>query len=85
MKSQAALEMYNEFLDMLRSDYEPTKIKDGVFGAMMDVALVNDGPVTIIIESSPSPLTASSLVQQGDVTNLMTGDNGDTGNSKLDF
>jgi D-aminoacyl-tRNA deacylase len=27
------------------------KIKDGIFGAMMDVSLVNDGPVTIIIES----------------------------------
>jgi D-tyrosyl-tRNA(Tyr) deacylase len=27
------------------------KVKTGVFGAMMDVALVNDGPVTIIIDS----------------------------------
>lgn len=26
-------------------------VETGVFGAMMDVALVNDGPVTIIIES----------------------------------
>ena len=25
--------------------YEPTKVKDGLFAAMMDVALVNDGPV----------------------------------------
>ena len=24
---------------------------DGVFGAMMQVALVNDGPVTIIVDS----------------------------------
>lgn len=55
MKSIAAEEMYNEFLDLLKSNYEREKIKDGVFGAMMDVALVNDGPVTIIIESSPAP------------------------------
>ncbi|MGG0667520.1 D-aminoacyl-tRNA deacylase [Sporosarcina koreensis] len=27
------------------------KVETGVFGAMMDVSLVNDGPVTIIIES----------------------------------
>jgi D-aminoacyl-tRNA deacylase len=52
MKAIPAQEMYNSFLDMLRSNYEPDKIKDGVFGAMMDVSLVNDGPVTIIIESN---------------------------------
>lgn len=27
------------------------KVETGVFGAMMDVSLVNDGPVTIIVES----------------------------------
>ena len=27
--------------------YEPDKVKDGVFAAMMDVALVNDGPVRL--------------------------------------
>jgi D-aminoacyl-tRNA deacylase len=52
MKAIPAQEMYNSFLDMLRSNYEPDKIKDGVFGAMMDVSLVNDGPVTIVIESN---------------------------------
>lgn len=53
MKSVQAQEMYNLFLDMLKSNYEPDKIKDGVFGAMMDVSLINDGPVTIVIESGP--------------------------------
>lgn len=28
-------------------------VETGIFGAMMDVALVNDGPVTIIVESKP--------------------------------
>jgi D-tyrosyl-tRNA(Tyr) deacylase len=51
MKAIPAQEMYNSFLESLKSNYEPDKIKDGVFGAMMDVALVNDGPVTIVIES----------------------------------
>lgn len=27
------------------------QVETGVFGAMMDVALINDGPVTIIVES----------------------------------
>lgn len=30
---------------------EGLKVETGKFGAMMDVALVNDGPVTIIVES----------------------------------
>ena len=30
---------------------EGLKIQTGVFGAMMDVELVNDGPVTIIVDS----------------------------------
>lgn len=27
------------------------KVETGIFGAMMDVSLINDGPVTIIVES----------------------------------
>ena len=53
MKSEPAREMYNEFLEMLKAAYEEDKIKDGQFGAMMDVSLVNDGPVTLVIESDP--------------------------------
>lgn len=30
----------------------PTLVKDGVFGAKMDVALVNDGPITVTVDSS---------------------------------
>ena len=53
MKSAPAQELYIDFLDLLRASYDADKIKDGVFGAMMDVSLVNDGPVTIVIESVP--------------------------------
>jgi D-tyrosyl-tRNA(Tyr) deacylase len=53
MKADTAEQMYLEFLEMLRDQYQPEKVLDGVFGAMMDVALVNDGPVTLIIESEP--------------------------------
>jgi D-tyrosyl-tRNA(Tyr) deacylase len=56
MKSEQARYMYNNFLDLLREGYPTTtadncKIKDGAFGKMMDVALVNDGPVTLVIDS----------------------------------
>lgn len=30
------------------------RVKDGVFGAMMDVSLTNDGPVTLIVDTADS-------------------------------
>ena len=51
MKNVQAKEMYNKFLDMLRDGYDQAKIHDGKFGEMMDVGLVNDGPVTMVIDS----------------------------------
>ena len=51
MKSVPAEALYGRFLALLRESYEENKIFDGRFGAMMDVELVNDGPVTIVIES----------------------------------
>ena len=53
MKTEQARSMYNNFLGLLREGY-PTdncKILDGAFGKIMDVALVNDGPVTMVIDS----------------------------------
>ena len=41
--------IWNYFNNALRE--QGLKVETGVFGAMMDVRLVNDGPVTIIIES----------------------------------
>jgi D-tyrosyl-tRNA(Tyr) deacylase len=41
--------VYQKLLDTLR-EVSDLKIEAGVFGAMMDVELVNDGPVTVIIE-----------------------------------
>lgn len=41
--------LWNYFNDVLRN--EGLKVEEGVFGAMMDVELVNDGPVTMIVES----------------------------------
>jgi len=60
MKAIPAKAMYENFLELLKSQYKPDKIHDGVFGSTMDVALVNDGPVTIVIDSDflPSPKPA---------------------------
>ena len=54
MKSDPALSMYSKFKDIVSHGYgaeSASKVKDGEFGAMMDVALVNDGPVTLVIDS----------------------------------
>lgn len=51
MGGEAAQQFYQEFLTQLRKQYKPELIKDGVFGAMMQVDIQNDGPVTINIES----------------------------------
>ena len=37
MKAIPAKAMYENFLELIKSQYEPDKIHDGVFGAMMDV------------------------------------------------
>ncbi|KAH3671314.1 hypothetical protein OGAPHI_000537 [Ogataea philodendri] len=47
-KGHVAQELYESFLEILRTDLGQDRVKDGQFGAMMDVALVNDGPVTIV-------------------------------------
>ena len=51
MKAEPAKVLYQQFVDLVRESHD--KVQDGVFGAMMDVALVNDGPVTLVIESDP--------------------------------
>lgn len=44
-----ALAIYDQFIEILRNSTD-LQIETGVFGAMMDVELVNDGPVTLIID-----------------------------------
>lgn len=44
-----AIPLYEKFLDLLR-DRGPGRVESGEFGAMMDVALVNAGPVTLVLE-----------------------------------
>lgn len=43
--------LYDVYVEHLRSILGKEKIATGVFRAMMDVALVNNGPVTVMVES----------------------------------
>jgi D-tyrosyl-tRNA(Tyr) deacylase len=49
-KPERAIPLYNYFLAQLNGQLQ-TEVKSGVFGADMKVSLINDGPVTIIIDS----------------------------------
>jgi D-aminoacyl-tRNA deacylase len=48
-KPDHALSIYETFNRLLRE--KGIKVETGVFGAMMDVQLTNDGPVTLILDS----------------------------------
>ena len=42
--------LYESFINFLKSMIN-SEVKSGVFGAMMNISLINNGPVTIIIDS----------------------------------
>ena len=50
-KPEIAIPLYEKFIERLKQNLGETKIKTGIFGAMMNVKIFNDGPVTIMIES----------------------------------
>jgi D-aminoacyl-tRNA deacylase len=47
-RPEAAIPLYEHFVGQLRLHLP--KVETGVFGAMMEVRLVNDGPVTLVLE-----------------------------------
>ena len=49
-KPEVAIPLYMSFVNTLEN-ITSTKVQTGEFGAMMNVALINDGPVTIIIDT----------------------------------
>ena len=50
-RPEAALPLWESFNEELKAF--GLHVETGIFGAMMDVALINDGPVTVIVESKP--------------------------------
>eukprot|EP00884_Botryococcus_braunii_P019168 jgi/Botrbrau1/5935/Bobra.0366s0109.1 len=52
MPPQQAREFYQKFVERVGRDYRADRVQDGIFGAMMGVSLLNDGPVTLCIDSA---------------------------------
>jgi D-tyrosyl-tRNA(Tyr) deacylase len=68
MKSERASELYEAFKEMVvagMGEGGAGRVKDGMFGAMMDVALVNDGPVTILVDSPSSDCAGGDSAREG--------------------
>ena len=49
-KPEIAIPLYEKFIKILENE-SGKKIQTGIFGADMKIALVNDGPVTILIDT----------------------------------
>ena len=49
-KPEIAIPLYKQFISSISKEIK-LPIQTGEFGAKMDVALINNGPVTIIIDS----------------------------------
>lgn len=59
MKYDEAERLYNTFNKMLEE--EGLKVEKGLFGGDMKVSLINDGPVTIILDSKEGNYEANKL------------------------
>jgi len=46
-----ANDLYIKFVERMKNNLGAEKIKTGIFGAMMEVKIINDGPVTLMVES----------------------------------
>lgn len=50
-KPDDAEKIFNDFIEYANKNYNSEKVKNGIFRADMQVCLVNDGPITIILDS----------------------------------
>ena len=49
-KPETAIPLYEKFIHQLEKDLGKT-VQTGEFGAMMQISLINDGPVTIVMDT----------------------------------
>ncbi|XP_076917075.1 uncharacterized protein LOC143577004 [Bidens hawaiensis] len=63
MAPDRAKSMYASVVERFKTSYRSNAVRDGVFGAMMKVNLVNDGPVTMQLESPQSPSNTKNAVE----------------------
>ena len=50
-KPDEAIPLYEEFVSRVKKNLGDEYVKVGIFGAMMDIQLINYGPVTVLVES----------------------------------
>ncbi len=50
-RPEEAIPLYEKFINRIKENLGQEKVKTGIFGAMMSVKIINDGPVTIMVES----------------------------------
>jgi D-tyrosyl-tRNA(Tyr) deacylase len=50
-KPEEAIPLYEKFVSRVKTNIGQDKVKEGIFGAMMDIEIINYGPVTLIVES----------------------------------
>ncbi|MCW8811294.1 MAG: D-aminoacyl-tRNA deacylase [Ignavibacteriaceae bacterium] len=50
-RPEEAVPLYNKFISRVKENLGEEKVKAGIFGAMMNIELINYGPVTVIVES----------------------------------
>ncbi len=50
-RPETAIPLYEKFIERMKINLGDDKVKCGIFGAMMSVKIINDGPVTILVES----------------------------------
>lgn len=51
LKAEYAIPIYNKFVQQIKIDYNKKKVITGEFGMDMKIELINDGPVTIFIDT----------------------------------
>ncbi|KAJ5820063.1 hypothetical protein N7474_005654 [Penicillium riverlandense] len=55
--AETARKVYDHFYELMRKSYVPDRVKNGVFQAMMEVELKNDGPVGVDYRSEDAAVT----------------------------
>lgn len=81
MGGEQSKAFYGDFLQAMKSAYKPDAIKDGKFGAYMQVHIQNDGPVTISLETPlPKPMQQKQVKGTSGASKSapITGDEGST-------
>ncbi|KAA0200565.1 D-aminoacyl-tRNA deacylase [Fasciolopsis buskii] len=51
MEHELAQQLYSDVIQQMRESYLSERVKDGIFGTKREVQLINDGPVTIVLDS----------------------------------